>query len=42
MGNGGTFTADIVRDQTTESVYHDFLENEYAREVREFPEEILD
>ena len=42
MGKKGVgYTADLVRDPTTESVYLDFIDNEYAREMRQFPEEIL-
>lgn len=40
--NGRAYTADLVRDPTTESVYLDFVDNEYARELRQFPEEVLD
>lgn len=32
----------MIRDPTTESVYLDFVQNEYARELREFPEEVVD
>jgi len=32
----------LIRDPTTESVYLDFIQNEYGREMREFPEEIGD
>jgi hypothetical protein len=42
MGSGGSYTADLIRDETTESVYLDFIGNEYARQLREFPEEIVD
>lgn len=41
-GPGVQYTADLLREPTTESVYMDFIENEYAREARQFPEEILD
>jgi len=40
--NSDPFTADIQRDPSTESVYLDIIHNEYAKELREFPEEIVD
>lgn len=39
---GGDYTADIIRDPSTESLYLDYVENEYAEQLRAFPEEILD
>ena len=42
FGTGGSYTADLQRDPSTESVYIDFIENEYAREMRDIPEEVLD
>ena len=42
FGTGGSYTADLQRDPSTESVYIDFIENEYARELRDMPEEVLD
>ena len=36
------FTADMLRDPTTESVYLDMIQYGYAKEMRDFPEEIID
>lgn len=36
------FTADLLRDPTTESVYLDIIQNEYGKVLREFPEEVVD
>lgn len=40
--NSDIFTADLQRDPSTESVYIDIIQNEYIREMRDFPEEIVD
>jgi hypothetical protein len=36
------YTGDMQRDRSSESVYIDFIQNEYARELRQNPEELGD